>query len=365
MTSHHENIDIAAFQEDLLQWYEENKRELPWRENQDPYRVWVSEIMLQQTKVETVIPYFKRFLENFPTVSSLAEAEEEQVLKTWEGLGYYSRARNLHSAVKEIKEVYGGEVPSSKEDFSSLKGVGPYTAGAVMSIAFDKPEPAVDGNVMRVFSRILLIRDDIGKSKTRKKFEQILPSFLEGIRPSQFNQALMELGALVCTPKSPGCLLCPVQDYCLARAEGVQTELPVKAKKKSPSTKEMAAVIVKNKEGKTLFHQRGETGLLARLWEYPNIEVEKGKEQEQVEKYLREQFGITATISKTVQYVQHVFSHLIWNITVYDAHFHDKEAVDLKAGEWLHVEEAEKLTFPVSHQKILRNQKEREDEIGS
>ncbi|SDH43312.1 A/G-specific DNA-adenine glycosylase [Alteribacillus persepolensis] len=356
-----ENIDIKRFQQDLISWYEDHKRDLPWRQNQDPYRVWVSEVMLQQTKVDTVIPYYNRFMQQFPTPQKLAEADEEDVMKAWEGLGYYSRVRNLQSAVREVVADYGGEVPSSKKAFSSLKGVGPYTAGAVLSIAYEKPEPAVDGNVMRVFSRILLSREDIGKAKTRKKFESLLPAFLNDAKPSQFNQAVMELGALVCTPTSPGCLLCPVQYHCMARAEGVQEELPVKEKKKAPAKKEMAAVILCDQQGKTLFHQRGESGLLARLWEYPNVETkQKGEQKDTLSQFLKNTYGVQAKIGNKVQKVQHVFSHLIWNITVYEGMIEEapEHSQDCK---WLTLEEAQKYAFPVSHQKILKAQIERRD----
>ncbi|RSL32551.1 A/G-specific adenine glycosylase [Salibacterium salarium] len=354
------NVDILDFQENLLNWYEQTKRELPWRKNQDPYRVWVSEIMLQQTKVDTVIPYFNQFMEWFPTPEALAYADEEKVMKAWEGLGYYSRVRNLQTAVKEVVEQYGGKVPSEKKDFSSLKGVGPYTAGAVLSIAYEKPEPAVDGNVMRVFSRIFNITDDIGKAKTRKRFEAFLPEFLEGVRPSEFNQAVMELGALVCTPKSPGCLLCPVQEYCKARKQGIQEELPVKEKKKAPAAKDMAAVVLKNKEGKLLIHQRGEKGLLAKLWEFPNVEVPaKQSRPDVLSEFLTKEYGMNVEIGQPIQKVQHVFSHLIWNITVFDAWISENTELNDDA-KWILLEEADEYAFPVSHQKILETQKERE-----
>lgn len=226
--------DIAGFQHDLIDWYEKEQRTLPWRENQDPYRVWVSEVMLQQTRVDTVIPYFNRFMEQFPTVKDLALADEEKVMKAWEGLGYYSRVRNLQANfVKEVYESYDGIVPNTKEQFSKLKGVGPYTSGAVLSIAYNKPYPAVDGNVMRVISRILSIWDDIAKPKTRNIFEFAVDQLISREKPSEFNQGLMELGALICTPTSPACLICPVNMHCSAFEEGVQYELPVKSKRKS------------------------------------------------------------------------------------------------------------------------------------
>ena len=216
-STHHERLDdfdIYGFQNDLITWFEREQRDLPWRKDQDPYKVWVSEIMLQQTKVDTVIPYFNSFIKQFPNIQSLAEAEEDRVLKAWEGLGYYSRARNLQSAVREVHESYGGIVPNTPKEISTLKGVGPYTTGAILSIAYGVPEPAVDGNVMRVLSRILLIKEDIAKPKTRKVFEEVIRDLISKENPSFFNQGLMELGAMVCTPTSPSCLLCPVREHC-------------------------------------------------------------------------------------------------------------------------------------------------------
>ncbi|MFB5664221.1 A/G-specific adenine glycosylase [Alteribacillus sp. HJP-4] len=356
------DIDVNAFQGALLTWYEENKRDLPWRENQDPYRIWVSEVMLQQTKVETVIPYFNRFIKWFPTLEKLAEADEEKVMKAWEGLGYYSRVRNLQTAVKEVAAEYGGVVPDNKKDFSSLKGVGPYTAGAVLSIAYEKPEPAIDGNVMRVFSRILNIQEDIGKAKTRKRFEETLPVFLKGVKPSEFNQAVMELGAIVCTPRSPGCLLCPVQSFCRARAEGIQETLPYKEKKKAPTAKEMAAVILKNEAGQVLFHQRGKSGLLARLWEFPNTELQSKVSIEKILKnFLKERWSLEAKIGDPVQRVEHVFSHLIWNISVYEGVLIEKAYPLPEDSRWLYLHEAKALALPVSHQKILNELIKREE----
>ena len=220
------NLDAfnkETFRQDLIGWFEQEQRTLPWRQDQDPYKVWVSEIMLQQTRVDTVIPYFNRFIEQFPTIEALAEAEEDKVLKAWEGLGYYSRARNLQAAVREVHEHYGGRVPDNPKEISSLKGVGPYTAGAILSIAYGIPEPAVDGNVMRVLSRILSIWEDIAKPATRKIFEEAVRELISHENPSFFNQALMELGALICTPTSPSCLLCRVREHCLAFFEGKQS----------------------------------------------------------------------------------------------------------------------------------------------
>jgi len=348
-------IDEKKFEIDLLEWYDENKRDLPWRRERDPYKIWVSEIMLQQTRVDTVIPYFKHFMTLFPTVNDLAEAEEETVLKAWEGLGYYSRARNLHQAVKEVRESYGGQVPSTEEEVGKLKGVGPYTAGAILSIAYNIPAPAVDGNVMRVLSRIYANYDDISKASTRKKFEKIVRDIISTDRPSDYNQALMELGAMVCSPTNPSCLLCPVQTHCSAREEGVQDVLPVKAKKKPPKKMKMKAVILRDEEGKVLIERRPDTGLLAKLWQFPNIEAETEGLDDL--KALIASLGLEAELSVKVQDVKHVFSHIVWEIDVYDGFvrsLNNKELYNEQSNcHFVSIDDVNWYPFPVSHQKII------------
>ena len=267
---------IAAqyFSQELLSWYAANKRVLPWRMNRDPYRIWVSEVMLQQTRVDTVIPFYERFMDKFPTITALAAAPEAEVLKCWEGLGYYSRARNLQAGAQEVLSRHDGIIPDDKESVAALKGVGPYTSGAIMSIAFNRPEPAVDGNVMRVLSRFFLLEDDIAKPATRVKIEKLAASLIPDGSAGDFNQALMELGALVCTPKSPGCLTCPVMVHCEGRMAGMEHTLPIKTKAKPPRPEmRLAALIVgTGKEaGKVLVRQRAESGLLAKMWELPHV----------------------------------------------------------------------------------------------
>ncbi|MDP4084785.1 MAG: A/G-specific adenine glycosylase [Bacillota bacterium] len=350
-----EKMDINAFQHDLISWFKEEQRDLPWRKDQDPYKVWVSEIMLQQTRVDTVIPYFNRFIEWFPTIDEFADAEEEKVLKAWEGLGYYSRVRNLHSAAKEVREKYNGKVPNTLEEISELKGVGPYTAGAILSIAYGKPEPAVDGNVMRVLSRILSIWDDIAKPSTRKIFESAVHMLISHSEPSEFNQALMELGAIICTPTSPSCLLCPVREYCVAFEEGTQEELPIKSKKNKPKNVQLASILVKNNEGKFLIHKRPSQGLLANLWEFPTIEIDSSIESEKgnLEFLFKRILDINIKQEKVIGQIEHVFSHLIWNIQVYGG---ELIKYPPKNGEWILVslKEMEEYAFPVPYQKILQ-----------
>ncbi|WP_227396957.1 A/G-specific adenine glycosylase [Jeotgalibacillus aurantiacus] len=361
-----QNTDVPRFQADLIGWFEKEMRDLPWRENQDPYKVWVSEIMLQQTRVDTVIPYFNRFMEQFPTVQALAEAPEEKVLKAWEGLGYYSRARNLQAAVREVHENYAGVVPDTPEAISSLKGVGPYTAGAVLSIAYNRPEPAVDGNVMRVLSRILSIWDDIAKPSTRKTFEQAVRHLISKDNPSYFNQAMMELGAIVCTPTSPSCLLCPVQDHCEAFRQGTQRELPVKTKKKSSKVIELLTAIVQNEKGEVLVTQRPEQGLLANLWEFPSFEkLPESETAQQTVQFLDSDFYVKAEVKDTEWMKQdHVFTHLVWKMNVVTAESINPQISLPEKTEWASLDRIHELAMPVSHRKIanewIKRHKERD-----
>ncbi|WP_281890211.1 A/G-specific adenine glycosylase [Paenibacillus sp. YYML68] len=316
------------FSTELLSWYRRHKRDLPWRRHRNAYYTWVSEIMLQQTRVDTVIPYFNRFIEQFPTVQALAEAPEEEVLKAWEGLGYYSRARNLQSAVREVHESYGGVVPDSKEAVSALKGVGPYTTGAILSIAYNKPEPAVDGNVMRVLSRYFRIEDDIAKPRTRVRMEVLAQELIPEGAAGDFNQGLMELGALVCTPKSPHCLTCPVMAHCAGRAAGVEETLPVKTKAKPPRPEARAAIILQgssSEAGKVLIRQRPSTGLLARMWELPHTELSSASAgagaaalpaaHAALSAHLAEQ-GFALEAPRWLLQTEHTFSHIHWQMDV-------------------------------------------------
>ncbi|AZU60973.1 A/G-specific adenine glycosylase [Neobacillus mesonae] len=350
-----EKINIENFQNDLITWFKREQRDLPWRKDQDPYKVWVSEIMLQQTRVDTVIPYFNRFIEWFPTIDDLADADEEKILKAWEGLGYYSRVRNLQTAVREVRENYNGVVPETPEEISKLKGVGPYTAGAILSIAYGVPEPAVDGNVMRVISRVLSIWKDIARPASRKVFEQAVRELISHEDPSAFNQALMELGALVCTPTSPACLLCPVCEHCQAFEEGIQNELPVKTKKTKTRNVQLSAAILVDESGRIVIHKRPSTGLLANLWEFPNVEIEHPIEGERghLEELFNTSIGIDPDLEKIIGQVEHVFSHLIWNIKVYIGKINSEfEGND----QWklVTIDEIEQFAFPVPYQKMFK-----------
>ncbi|ASJ52119.1 A/G-specific adenine glycosylase [Brevibacillus formosus] len=348
-----EQFHVFGFAQDLLAWYDSQKRDLPWRINKDPYRIWVSEIMLQQTRVETVKPYYANFMEKFPTVSDLAKAPEDDVLKAWEGLGYYSRARNLQAAAREVTVRYGGVVPDTPDEIATLKGVGPYTAGAILSIAYEKAEPAVDGNVMRVFSRLLYLTDDIAKPATRIKIEHLVRQVIPEGRAGDFNQALMELGAMVCVPRTPQCLTCPVFDYCMARQEGVAEELPVKGKAKPPRPVDLQVGII-IRDGKVLMNKRPDQGLLAGMWEFPTVETEQESDtakQEALAVGLRERFGIDVEVMQPLGTVQHVFSHLQWNMQVWSCDWIEGEELPAHA-RYVAWEEQDAYTIPMAHQKI-------------
>lgn len=338
------------FQQALVEWFEQEKRDLPWRKTKDPYKIWVSEVMLQQTRVDTVIPYYNRFMQEFPTPEALAQAPEEKLLKQWEGLGYYSRARNLQAGVREVVETYGGKVPDNRPEISKLKGVGPYTAGAVLSIAYNKAEHAVDGNVMRVLSRVLLIDEDIAIPKTKKTFENAVMELIDTEHPSQFNQGLMELGALVCTPTSPKCLLCPVREFCTAFNEGNPEELPVKTKKVKTKNLHYDVFVVQNEKGQFLLEKRPEKGLLANMWQFPMIE-QKNKEEHTNEAKLAAIYKLELINRDQLMSFKHVFSHLVWHMDSYV--IGAQQIGDTpENSKWFTIEEIKKLPMAVPMQKI-------------
>jgi len=293
----------------LLKWYNREKRNLPWRKTRNPYRIWVSEIMLQQTQVDTVIPYYRRFLQAFPTVKALAGAPLDDILKAWENLGYYSRARNLRAAARVIVERFNGKFPRTREEILSLPGIGPYTAGAILSIAFGEPVAAVDGNVRRVIARLFALKDTLDLPDTQKKIETLAAALLPRDRAGDYNQALMDLGAMICIPKGPRCDSCPAQDLCLAKAKGLQDLLPRRASRKPVPLKDMtAAVIMKGK--RFLIVQRPRKGLLGGLWKFPGGLREKGETLESsLIRSAREDAGIDIGIDGKLAVVNHAYSH--------------------------------------------------------
>lgn len=298
----------------LLQWYDNNARDLPWRENSEPYTVWISEIMLQQTRVEAVKPYYDRWQKAFPTLSALAAAPEEEVLKLWEGLGYYSRARNIHKTAKIVEENYGGMLPSSFEALLKLPGIGEYSAGSIGSIAFQLPVPCVDGNVLRVITRITAEDADITEPSTKKLLTEWVRAIVPGARPGDFNQSLMELGATICLPNGlPKCESCPVSSLCEAFQQNKTTDFPVK-KPKPQRKKENRTVLLILLGDKAAVRKRKDSGLLASLWEYPNYPGEL-KEWEVIEKMQAK--GLSPVTTIKLKKAKHIFTHIEWQLSGY------------------------------------------------
>ena len=315
-----DNYDLKQLIEPLQKWFRGNARVLPWRENPMAYYVWISEIMLQQTRVEAVKPYFDRFIRELPDVKSLAECPEDKLLKLWEGLGYYNRVRNLKIAANQILDDYDGIIPSEYDELLKLKGIGHYTAGAIASIAYGKPVPAVDGNVLRVISRVTADDSDIMKQSVRTHMEENLQTLMGSMTedgyliPSVFNQALMELGATVCLPNgAPHCEVCPWKDICEARKQNRIAELPVKKKAKIRRVEEKTVFIVKDGE-KIALHKRAKKGLLAGLYELPNVEGYLS-EQEVIEYILRQ--GYEPLRVQPACEAKHIFSHVEWHMKGY------------------------------------------------
>jgi A/G-specific adenine glycosylase len=297
----------------LLAWYDTHARDLPWRRTRDPYAIWVSEVMLQQTRVDTVVPYYERFLARFPDVHTLAEAPEDDVLSHWSGLGYYRRARLLHAGAKKVREAHQGVVPKDPGARRKLPGIGRYTAGAIGSIAYDLPEPIVDGNVARVLSRLLVIDTPLGDKRTEAVLWEEASRLADGERPGALNQALMELGATVCTPSSPRCDACPVQVWCKARAEGRQERLPIAAPKKAPKAVALVALAARDEDG-AWWLTRGEGSLFGGLWSPPMWE---GKGRASAHE-LSEAHGLAGELSaRRRTLVKHVLTHRALSIEVY------------------------------------------------
>lgn len=297
----------------IIQWYQENKRELPWRKEKNPYHIWISEIMLQQTRIEAVKQYYKRFLEELPTIEDLATIKEERLLKLWEGLGYYNRARNLKKAAQTIQEKYQGEMPKKYEELIQLAGIGEYTAGAISSIAYDEKVPAVDGNVLRVVSRVIGSKKDVLESKTKKelteKLQQIMPK-----QAGDFNEGLMELGELICIPNGdPLCAKCPLQEICVANKEGLTGVIPVR-NLKIKRKKENITVFLLEHGDKIAIRKRAPKGLLANMYEFPNVNQRINPKD--LQKILQE-WNLVGKKEEKIGTHHHVFSHIEWDMIGY------------------------------------------------
>lgn len=307
MKSHLAGAALKKFQSCLLAWFRAHQRDLPWRNNRDPYRIWVAEIMLQQTRIAAVMPYYERFLTRFPNVESLAAAQQNEVLKLWSGLGYYSRARNLHLAAKKLVANHNGNFPRSLEAALELPGIGAYTAAAVLSIAYDVPLAVLDGNVARVLARIHAIRGDLRVPRIWRTLTETAGHLLACKSPSDWNQALMELGEVICTPKSPRCLVCPVEQSCQAYARGITNEIPAPRKKRPPVSIIIAAVILHDPQGRTLLIKdpgAHDDVLFSRMWQFPALQVTRHAKPE-LEKYFAETFAIKELVLEELPAARH------------------------------------------------------------
>lgn len=371
-----EEEKIASFREKLLAWYDANKRDLPWRRTQDPYKIWISEIMLQQTRVDTVIPYYERFLDWFPTIEDLANAQEEKLLKAWEGLGYYSRVRNMQKAAQQMMENHGGVFPSSYEEISKLKGIGPYTAGAIASIAFGLPEPAVDGNVMRVLARLFEVDYDIGVPTNRKIFQAMMEILIDPAQPGDFNQALMDLGSDIESPVNPRPEESPVKEFSAAYQHGTMDRYPIKAPKKKPVPVYLTAFIIKDSQGRYLLEKNEREGLLSGFWHFPLIEVDslsenlgqlslldgKGEAESNPEILSFEQDYDLAIDWQDRSYpiVQHIFSHRKWQVQIRFGLVKEGVQPASESTVWLTPEEFSDYPFAKPQQKIWTSFSENE-----
>lgn len=332
---------IEKFRRTLLDWYDLNKRDLPWRRTNNPYAIWVSEIMLQQTQVVTVIPYYKRFMSTFPTIQALASAPSDVLLKTWEGLGYYSRVRNMQTAAQQIVALYNGNMPQTIEEIRSLKGIGPYTAGAIASIAFGLPEPAIDGNVMRVMARLFEINLDICNPKNRKVFDYLVRQLIDPKRPGDFNQALMDLGSDICSAKNPKPELSPIKEFNAAYQHGTMAIYPIKEKKKKPTDVFYTAYVIQNAEGAYFMQQRQNTGLLANMWQFPMIEHKPQQLLDRSTPYH------TLHHQESIGSITHIFSHLKWHIHLIPIHESTFE------GQWIHPKDFHKYPMGTPQLKLF------------
>ena len=313
---------LGSIARPLLKWFRSQARSLPWRDDPQPYYVWVSEIMLQQTRVAAVMPYFSRFIAALPDVASLAAVDDDALMKLWEGLGYYSRARNLKKAAAQIMEQHDGVIPRDFDALLKLPGIGRYTAGAIASIAYGERVPAVDGNVLRVVSRLIASREDILLDATKRAVESALSSVLPK-DPGQFNQAMMELGALVCLPRTAHCEDCPLASLCRAHAEGIENDLPVKAPKKERRVEERTVLLIEQ-DGKFAVAKRPKRGLLAGLWEFPNLPGEKKRVEVLA---LCKNAGLPVKSVRRMKAARHIFTHIEWKLSGWHIRLADAETV--------------------------------------
>ena len=353
----------APFSAVLLAWYDREAADLPWRARPgsppDPgraYLVWLSEIMLQQTQVETVRPYFERFIAAYPTVEALAAAPLDDVLKLWEGLGYYSRARHLHRTAQIVVERYGGHFPATARELQELPGIGRYTAGAIASIAFGERAPVLDGNVIRVFARVADLTDDVTVSAVKSRLWKLAEDWLPATRPGDTNQALMELGRRICTPRHPRCLSCPISGHCLANARGTQNDRPVKRARAATPHHDVTAGLIWNERGDLLIAQRPLDGLLGGLWEFPGGKVEPGESYEDcLRRELREELGIEVAVDDLFCVVRHAFTHFSITLHTFNCRYvsGEPQTLGVQAFVWVQPHQLDAYAFGKADRQVI------------
>lgn len=362
-----ERRHVEAFRTSLAAWFEQRQRPMPWRETdasgrRDPYRVWLSEVMLQQTRVDQARPYFERFTQAFPSVEALAAAPLDDVLKAWEGLGYYSRARNLHRAAQHLVAEHDGVMPDEPEAVRALPGVGEYTAAAVLSLAFGQPFAVLDGNVIRVLARVFAIGDDVTRAATKRHLQALADALLDPAHPGRSNESVMELGATVCTPRSPACPVCPLRSVCTARDEGEPERYPVSKKKAPVPHHDIAVAVVADGAGRVLVQQRPTDAMLGGLWEFPGGKVEPGETPEAAAvREAREELGVEIRLGEAIARINHAYSHFRITLHAFDAHLVTGSPVH-HAGQplrWVTPDELESLAFPRANRRLIDRLRER------
>ena len=346
--------EVETWDRSLREWYQRHGRDLPWRKTTDPYSIWVSEIMLQQTQVKTVIPYYYRWLERFPDIPTLANSPLQSVLKQWEGLGYYARARNLHRAAQKVVEDYQGVFPDRFSDVLSLPGIGRTTAGGILSAAFNQPISILDGNVKRVLARLVGLKTP--PKKAINQLWELSDRLLDRDHPREYNQALMDLGATICTPKQPSCLLCPWRDFCYAFQSNLQTQIPMREPSTPLPHKQIGVAVIWNDQGEVLIDRRLEEGLLGGLWEFPGGKIEANETiPDCIKREIKEELGISIEVGDHLITLNHAYTHFRVTLNVYHCRYLAGEPQPIECEEirWVKPEQLSQFPFPKANTKII------------